>query len=53
MVDDDDKNNLLQRQQKHQTIQKEHVSKCVEPLQGISKKRSFTKRAEYIPNDNT
>lgn len=53
MADDDDKNNLLQWQQKHQTIQREHVSKCIEPLQGISEERSFTKRAEYKPNDNT
>ena len=51
MVDDDDKNNLLQQQQRHQTMQREHVSKCIKPLQGIQKEISFTKRAEYIPDD--
>jgi len=54
VVDNDDKNNLLQQTQRHQTMQKEHVSKCIKPLQGTSKEIvSFTKRAEYILDDIT
>jgi len=35
-------------------MQKEHVSKCIKPLQGTSKEIvSFTKRAEYILDDIT